>query len=115
MSNVIKIENGLDLESAYLLEGLAIRDDFSTVIINNSLDGIITFDRECRYTLWSPAMEKITGLSSADVIGKYAFDLFPFLVQEGIDQLYYSSLRGEASPRSKIISYNWTAPLGWTV
>ncbi len=51
-------------------------------------------------------MEKITGLTAAEVLGKYAFDLFPFLVKEGIDQLYYSSLRGEVSARSKIMRYS---------
>ena len=28
-------------------------------VLNSSLDGIIAFDRECRYTLWNPAMERI--------------------------------------------------------
>jgi PAS domain S-box-containing protein len=105
MTNVIKIETGLDLETTWLSEEIAIRDEFSTVIINASLDGIVAYDKQCRYTLWSPSMEKMTGLKSHEVLGRRSLELFPFLKEAGIDELYEKSLRGEVS-RSSVIRYS---------
>ena len=44
---------------------------------------ILAFDRECRYTVWNPAMERITGLKREQVLGRCAFDVFPFLRRRG--------------------------------
>lgn len=63
-------------------------------MINVSVDGILAFDRECRYTAWNPAMEHISGYSSEEVIGHNAFDLFPFMKQTGEDKFFYEALAG---------------------
>jgi PAS domain S-box-containing protein len=42
-------------------------------------------------------MERITGLNRADVLGKSAFDLFPFLQETGEDKCFYAALAGEHS------------------
>src|SRR4030095_5728188 len=34
---------------------------------------------ECRYVAWNRAMESISGVSRDEVLGKRAFDVFPFL------------------------------------
>ena len=104
MTKVFDINSGLDLESVLLAQEIANEDEFSTVLINASPDGIVAYDRDCRYTLWSPSMEKITGMKKEDVIGRCAFDLFPFLKEVGIDKMYEKSFRGEAS-RSPVTHY----------
>lgn len=68
---------------------------FSELLINSSVDGIISFDRDCRYTLWNKGIEHITGLKEEYVIGKFAFDLFPFLIETGEDKYYYETLEGK--------------------
>ena len=61
-------------------------------IIDASVDGILAFDRECRYTVWNQTMEQISGMSREDVLGKCAFDVFPFLKETGEDKCLYASL-----------------------
>ncbi|HEX8143001.1 MAG TPA: PAS domain S-box protein [Pyrinomonadaceae bacterium] len=64
-------------------------------LINSSVDGILAFDHECRYTLWNPAMERLSGISREDVLGKCAFEVFPFLRETGEDQYFYQALAGQ--------------------
>lgn len=56
---------------------------------------MLAFDRECRYTLWNPAMESISGVSRKEALGQVAFDLFPFLRETGEDQFFYAALAGQ--------------------
>ena len=69
--------------------------EFSEILINSSVDGILAFDRNCCYTLWNPATEYITGFSKAEVIGKCAFDVFPFLKEIGEDKYFLATLEGK--------------------
>ncbi len=68
--------------------------EFSDCLIQHSVDGILAFDREARYTVWNPGMEYITGLPKEDVLGKCAFELFPFLQETGEDAFFYDALDG---------------------
>ena len=71
--------------------------EFSQNMINSSMDGLLAFDPECRYTLWNPAMERISGHSREEVLGQCAFDVFPFLKQIGEDTHFYGALEGKTS------------------
>jgi PAS domain S-box-containing protein len=51
--------------------------EFSDALINNSIDGIIAFDKELRITAWNKMLELQNGLSKKEVIGKKLFDVFP--------------------------------------
>jgi PAS domain S-box-containing protein len=104
MAKVIEFKSGLDWEKVQLTEEIAKEEDFSTVVVNASLDGILTYDLEVRYTLWSPQMERLTGLKSEQVLGKCAFDLFPFLKDAGIDKICADTFRG-ISGQSPILKY----------
>src|SRR5918911_611804 len=53
--------------------------EFSRGLIDSSTDGILSSDLECRYTTWNPAMERMTGLPRAVVLGQPAFEVLPFL------------------------------------
>lgn len=67
---------------------------FLRQLLDASIAGILAFDRDCRYTAWNRAMELITGMRREDVLGKCAFDVFPFLKQTGDDKYFYSALEG---------------------
>lgn len=68
--------------------------DFSRMLVDSSLDGILAFDRSYRYTLWNPAMEQLTGVPRSEVIGRSAFEVFPFLNEIGEDRFFDEALAG---------------------
>ncbi len=75
-------------------EALYKEKKFSENLIKSSVDGILAFDNECRYTVWNPGMEIITGMKKEDVLGKCAFDVFPFLKETGEDKYFFGTLKG---------------------
>jgi len=74
---------------------------FLNDLLDVSLDGILAFDREYRYTIWNRAMECISGLMSDQVLGRSAFEVFPFLKESGEDQYLHEALAGR-----RVISVN---------
>ena len=69
---------------------------FLKCLLEANVDGIIAFDRECRYTTWNRAMERISGVKREHVLGKRAFDLFPCLNETGEDKYYFEALAGNS-------------------
>jgi PAS domain S-box-containing protein len=65
-------------------------------LIEASVDGILAFDRDCRYIAWNRAMECITGVSRDEVLGKCAFDIFPFLKETGESTYLLEALAGRS-------------------
>jgi PAS domain S-box-containing protein len=76
-------------------EAIQREKEFSERLINSSVDGILAFDRNCLYTVWNQAMERISGISHEETIGKCAFDVFPFLKESGEDQFFHDALAGK--------------------
>ena len=72
------------------------QDLFLKCLLEANFDGIIAFDRQCRYTTWNRAMERISGVKRGEVLGKSAFDLFPFLKETGEDKFYLDALAGKS-------------------
>jgi PAS domain S-box-containing protein len=70
--------------------------EFSERLIETSLEGIFAFDTDCRYTVWNPAMERMMECTKAQVLGRVAFDVFPFLRETGEDKLFREALAGNA-------------------
>lgn len=68
---------------------------FSSWLLENSIDGIMAFDRQYRYVVWNPAMEKIFGMKRESVLGQNAFQLFPYLKENGESAFFDAALRGE--------------------
>ncbi len=68
--------------------------EFSDRLLNSSIDGIVAFDSECKYTLWNPGMETMTGISKSKALGKIAFEVLPFLKEIGEDKYFYETLKG---------------------
>jgi len=71
--------------------------EFNNMLINSSIDGILAFDRECRYTVWNPALEQASGIKQSDCVGQSAFDVFPFIKEFGEDEYFYETLKGNSS------------------
>jgi PAS domain S-box-containing protein len=70
--------------------------DHANAIIANLSDGLLAFDRDCRYIEWNPAMERISGMKAADCIGRNAFEVFPFLKEIGEDKYFDAALSGQS-------------------
>jgi len=86
---------GVSLWQKRTAEALRREKEFSDRLIGGSLDGIMAFDRECRYVVWNPGMERITGIPRADAIGRRASDVLAFLQETGEDQSLIRVLNGE--------------------
>lgn len=83
-------------------------------VIQSSVDGIHAFDQQCRFTLWNPAMEELTGLPAMEVLGKVAFDVLPFLSERGEDAFFRAALEGETSvARDRRYEISETGRSGW--
>jgi diguanylate cyclase (GGDEF)-like protein/PAS domain S-box-containing protein len=76
-------------------ESLEREREFSQSLIDSSGDGIFAFDRDLRYRLWNPEMESISGVRRSDVIGRRAFEVFPFLSGIGEIDSYREALTGK--------------------
>jgi PAS domain S-box-containing protein len=75
----------------------SLQKEFYEILINSSVDGILAFDRQCRYILWNPGMERISGLRHEEVLGRCAFDVFPFLLETGEDRFFFEALKGRSN------------------
>jgi len=64
-------------------EALRESEQFSMQIINNAEEGIVVYDANLRFRGWNPYMERLSGLTAREVIGKKPLELFPFLKDEG--------------------------------
>ncbi|MBI5386834.1 MAG: PAS domain S-box protein [Verrucomicrobia bacterium] len=60
-------------------------------------EGIVVYDRDLRYTLWNPFMEKLTGQPAGEVLGKRGPDIHPHLKRHGVDVLLERALAGHPS------------------
>jgi len=101
-----QLQRSLDLTSQALLEASSeVRAIFER-LIDSSIEGILAFDRECRFTVWNPALERIFGLNKLQVLGKRALDAFPFLRESGSERFYRDALDGKnavATDRAYIV------------
>ena len=68
---------------------------FNREIIEGAAEGIIVYDAELRYQLFNPFMERLTGKSSQEVLGRVATEVFPRLGPSGIEAALKRALRGE--------------------
>ncbi len=79
-------------------------------ILRSVQEGIVVHGRDMRYELWNPFMERMTGLSSNEVLGKHPLDLLPFLEESGTIGLIEKGLQGESS--SAFDLRYWVPPTG---
>ena len=69
---------------------------FLKCLLEANVDGIIAFDRDCRFTTWNRAMERISGVKREDVLGRRALEIFPCLRECGDEHYYFEALAGRS-------------------
>jgi PAS domain S-box-containing protein len=79
-------------------EALKEANQFNKQIIDGAREGIIVYDRDLRFRVWNPFMEKLTGLSAADVLGKQSTDISQLFNDRGVIGLARSSLQSAGVP-----------------
>ena len=78
-------------------EKLSQSDLLLTQLLEAIVEGVLAFDRDYCYIAWNKGMERITGLKREDVLGKCAFDVFPFLKETGEDKCLQAALVGQST------------------
>jgi two-component system cell cycle sensor histidine kinase/response regulator CckA len=73
---------------------LQLKKELCESLVDSNFDGIMVFDRECRFTIWNPGMERIFRVGGRDVLGKCAFEVFPFLKETGEESNFNDALAG---------------------
>jgi PAS domain S-box-containing protein len=83
----------------------ALRDaiQFNRAIVEDAGEGIIVYDRELRYKVFNPFMERLTGKRAEEVLGKVATEVFPRLRTNGIEALLKRALTGEVVKISDVL------------
>ena len=88
---------------------------FNEQVICNVQEGIIVYDRNLRYQLWNPFMERLTGYPAQEILGRRPEEVFPFLRETGVLERLERALAGETPGP---IEFPYTAPRlarsGWT-
>lgn len=72
-----RIVNRLDAQRYSAATALAASGRLNEQIIHSVGEGIIVLDRELRYVVWNPFMERLTGVGAHEVIGKHPLEVFP--------------------------------------
>lgn len=86
---------------------LAESNQFNKQIIKGAQEGIVVYDLDLKYQVWNPFMERITGVQSKDILGKYIFDVFPFLDKTDMFEKLKQALKGGQSSE---IEFYFTIP-----
>src|SRR5215813_4258263 len=58
--------------------------------------GLMAFDTDCRYVFWNSVMERISGLSASEAVGRPASEIFPFIETTGENGFFKKALAGES-------------------
>jgi PAS domain S-box-containing protein len=77
-------------------------EKFSRRVIMDAREGIIVFDSDLKCILWNTFMEQLTGISSSEVRGERAFDMFPALRHSDAHLLLRQALSGKMVESSDI-------------
>ncbi len=91
--------------TAQKLSETALRDaiEFNKAIIQDAGEGIVVYDREFRYKVFNPYMERLTGKRAEEVLGKVAVEVFPRLRTSGIEALLQRAVSGEVVKISDVL------------
>ena len=64
-------------------------------IVASSRTGLFALDCDLKITLWNPFIEKLTGLTETQVLGRTLLEVLPALREEGVAPLLQQALSGE--------------------
>ena len=83
--------------------------EISQEIVKGAAEGIIVYDRELRYVLFNPFMQRLTGKRSDEVLGRVAAEVFPRLRTTGVEDVLKRALQGETVTLHDIVVPNHSA------
>lgn len=86
--------------------GIEERNLFFNSVISNLQEGVVVYDKELRIILWNKKMERMTGKSATEVIGRNIYKLFPHFRNEGLDVLMRRAYEGEVVVSHDILYNN---------
>jgi PAS domain S-box-containing protein len=89
-------------------------EEFNRQVIFGASEGVIVYDTHFHYKIWNAFMESLTGIPASQVLGKTALEVFPHLVEQGVDVLIRRALAGETvqSPDTPFSVFQ-TGKSGW--
>ncbi|HYG74303.1 MAG TPA: PAS domain S-box protein [Planctomycetota bacterium] len=64
-------------------------------IIESAQEGVVILDSDLRYVFWNAFMEKLNRVPARDLLGKYPWEVFPFLREQGVDRMLREALQGK--------------------
>jgi PAS domain S-box-containing protein len=70
-------------------------NEFSEQIIKSAHEGIVVYDLNLHYRVWNPFMEKITGKTEPEVLGRHPSELFSFVESSGLTEHLEKVLAGD--------------------
>ena len=89
---------------------------YNEQIIAGAQEGIIVYDRELRYQVWNPYMERFTGIKAEEILGRRPQEVLPFLLETGVVEKLARTLEGEESGSVDFpFSIERTGISGWAV
>jgi len=103
-----------NIRQRQLLAELAESGQLNQQIIDNANEGIVVYGPDLRYRVFNPFMERLAGVRSSDVLGKFPSDAFPFLAETGLIERLWSALDG-TTPEPIEFPYDLNGVQGWTV
>jgi len=84
-------------------EALHDASELNQQMVAATKDGIAVFDRETKYLIFNPALEKITSKPASEVLGKRIFEAFPFLKETELAKRVEQTLAGETCAEQEIL------------
>ncbi|TGE28261.1 PAS domain S-box protein [Hymenobacter metallicola] len=86
---------GIDVtESEQVKAQLRREEEFTRSLLDNSVDGILAFDRELRITAWNRVQEVLSDRSEEQVLGQSVQELFPEYTSEDQQRALREVLQG---------------------
>jgi len=87
---------------------------FNEQILASAREGIVVYGPDLRYLVWNPFMERLTGRTAGEVLGRQPEEVFPFLVEAGvIDNLKAILAGGPGDTREFHFEVQDTSRSGW--
>ncbi len=119
-THVYPSSNGLDIYLQNVTKRKKTESDlrdalqFNEQVISTAGQGIVVYDMEFRYVVWNSFMERLTGMSAREVLGKRGMDLFPYLQEQGVYDLLLRTVAGETTNSSSTFFFiPQTGKSGW--
>lgn len=91
-------------------EAFTKKKELTEIILNNSIEGIMAFDKEERFVLWNKSLEQRQGIKKEEVLGKKFFEVFPDLEGTESGDSLQKAFQGEAvyiKEKPDLSGYGW--------